>query len=348
MIRRIVTTVALSSFCVAALFAQARSTTGVKPLAVVNGQTVTEQQVKDLAAKDLETLELRKLQADAGYERDQHEIVARSLEGIIQDKLLEAEAKKRGVTPQSLVSSEVDSKVTAPSNLEVTAFYETNKSRISVSGDEALRQIKAYLTEQRREAMLESFVGTLKKEYKVETYLEPLRSKVETEGSPAKGPATAPVTIVEFSDFECPFCGSLFPTLKQVEAKYGDKLRVVFRQFPLTNIHPHAQKAAEASLCANEQNKFWEMHDAMFQDNKNLAVDALKQKASALKLDKAAFDACLDSAKNADSIKKDIFAGARLGVSGTPAMFINGRFFGGVLPFENLVKIIDEELQKKN
>src|SRR6185295_15866899 len=157
-----------------------------KPLAVVNGQTVTEQQVKDLAAKDLETLELRKLQADAGYERDQHEIVERSLEGIIQDKLLEAEAKKRGVTLQALVASEVDSKVTPPSNLEVTAFYETNKSRISISGDEALRQIKAYLTEQRRVAILDSFVETLKKEYKVETYLEPLRSKVETEGFPTK------------------------------------------------------------------------------------------------------------------------------------------------------------------
>jgi len=205
-----------------------------------------------------------------------------------------------------------------------------------------------YLTEQRRNAALDAFVATLKKEYKVETYLEPLRSNVETAGFPAKGPAAAPVTIVEFSDFECPFCGALFPTLKQVEAKYGDKLRIVFRQFPLTNAHPHAQKAAEASLCANEQQKFWELHDAMFQDNKNLEVDALKQKASALKLDRTAFDACLDSAKYADAVKKDQFAGARLGVSGTPAMFINGRFFGGVLPLENLVKIIDEELQKKN
>jgi protein-disulfide isomerase len=348
MVRRIVTAVALSAFCVAVLFAQSRATTGGKPLAVVNGETVTEQQVKDLAAKDLENLELHKLQADAGYERDQHAIVERALEGIIQDKLLEAEAKKRGVTPQALITSEVDSKVIPPSNFEVTAFYETNKSRISVSGDEALRQIKAYLTDQRREAALESFVATLKKEYKVETYLEPLRSKVETEGSPAKGPAAAPVTIVEFSDFECPFCGALFPTLKQIEAKYGDKLRIVFRQFPLTNIHPHAQKAAEASLCANEQKKFWEMHDAMFQDNKNLEVDALKQKASALKLDRASFDACLDSAKYAAAIKKDTLAGAGLGVTGTPAMFINGRLFGGVLPFENLVKIIDEELQKKN
>jgi protein-disulfide isomerase len=116
-------------------------------------------------------------------------------------------------------------------------------------------------------------------------------------------------------------CAAVFPTLKQLEANYGSKIRIVFRQFPLSTIHPHAQKAAEASLCAAEQQKFWELHDAMFQDPRHLDVAALKQKASALKLDSAAFNTCLDTSKHAESVKKDIFEGVKAGVTGTPAIF---------------------------
>ena len=154
------------------------------------------------------------------------------------------------------------------------------------------------------------------------------------------------MTIAEFSDFECPYCGALFPVLQQIEANYKGRIRVVFREFPLTTIHPHAQKAAEASLCANDQQKFWELHDMMFKDNKNLDVDALKAKAASLKLDTKAFNECLDSSQHADWIKRDVAEGLRVGVTGTPAMFINGRFLSGVHPYEEIAKIIDEELLK--
>src|SRR5580765_8807688 len=100
----------------------------------------------------------------------------------------------------------------------------------------------------------------------------PARTEVATAGFPARGPATAPVTIVEFSDFECPFCGRLFPTLKAVENLYLDRSRIVYRQFPLRRIHPLAQKAAEASLCAHEQGRFWQMHDSLFGDQEHLTV----------------------------------------------------------------------------
>jgi protein-disulfide isomerase len=318
-----------------------------KPLAVVNGETITLDQVKSSAASDLDTLEMRKLQAAAGFQRDEHSIYEGTLEGMVEDKLLGLEAKKRGVTQEALVAAEIDSKVVPPTDQEVSAFYEANKARISITGAEALRQVKLYLTDQKRSAVMDAFIEKLKGDYKVETLLEPLRFEVPTQGFPTKGSATAPVTIVEFSDFECPYCGALFPILKQIEEHYGDKLRIVYRQFPLTSVHPHAQKAAEASLCANEQQKFWELHDAMFQDNHNLDIDALKQKASALNLNRATFDACLDSSKYADAIKKDIFEGARFGVTGTPAMFINGRFVGGVVPYAELSKIIDQEIEKK-
>jgi protein-disulfide isomerase len=169
---------------------------------------------------------------------------------------------------------------------------------------------------------------------------------VTTQGSPVLGASQAPVTIVEFSDFECPYCGALYPTLKEVEKNYGDKIKVVYRQFPLASIHPNAQKAAEASLCANEQQKFWELHDAMFTDQRNLSVNALKQKAAALNLNTDQFNSCLDSGKYVDVIRRDVADGTKLGVSGTPAMFVNGRYLSGAQPYQEISKIIDDEIRR--
>ena len=325
--------------------ASAGQSGGGKRLAVVNGETITEDQVRKQANEDLEGLELRRLQAEAGFKKDEQSIYEQTLNGIIDNKLIDAEAKKRGVTSQALMNTEVDTKVAAPSDQEVKAFYDANKSRINITGDEALRQVRLYLQQQNRNTVYQAWVQKLRADYKVESFMETPRIQITTQGYPTLGPATAPVTIVEFSDFECPYCAALFPTMKQVETNYKDKVKVVYRQFPLTQIHPNAQKAAEASLCAADQQKFWELHDAMFQDNRNLGIDALKQKAAALKLDTTIFNACLDSAKHADKVKKDIFDGVKAGVTGTPALFINGRFLNGAAPYADIAKIIDEELK---
>ena len=115
---------------------------------------------------------------------------------------------------------------------------------------------------------------------------------------------------MEFSDFECPYCSGLFPTLRRVEETYKDKIRIVYRQFPLNNIHPHAQKAAEASLCANDQDKFWQLHDAMFADQQNLTIEDLKSKAASLSLNATTFSSCLDSGKHAAIIRDSIAEGS--------------------------------------
>jgi len=320
-------------------------TTTAKRMAVVNGVLISEDEVRKAAAGDLENIELKRMQSEATFKRDQQSIYEKTLSNLVDSRIIEAEAKKRGVTAQSLIATEIDAKTPAPTEQEVTAFYEANRSRISVGSDEALRQVRTYLRQQNRETVYEQFVTSIRKEHKIETFLQPLRTPIATEGFPTRGPATAPVTIVEFSDFECPYCASVFPTLKLIEANYGDRVRVVFRQFPLTSIHPHAQKAAEASLCAAEQKKFWELHDALFQDNRNLDVASLKQKASTLKLDMNLFNSCLDSSRQAEAVKKDIFEGVKAGVTGTPAMFINGRFLNGAQPYAAIAKVIDEELQ---
>ena len=323
-------------------FAQA----GEKRLAVVNGETITEKQVQTAAADELDRLEAKRLQFESGLARDKQAVLESNLNEMIEDRVLTAEAKKRGTTTDKLVEDEVDKKVKTPTDEEILKFYDENKARIGKSLADTARDIRDYLMDRERDRLFSAFIGTLKKEYKVTSYLEPARTKVETAGFPSRGPANATVTIVEFSDFECPYCGGLYPTLKNIEKNYQDNLRIVYRQFPLVSIHPHAQKAAEAALCANDQGQFWQLHDAMFTDQRNLEVADLKEKAAKLMLNTATFNTCLDSSKYAPVIKSEILEGAKVGVNGTPALFINGRFLSGDQPYEDIAKIIDDELSR--
>jgi predicted DsbA family dithiol-disulfide isomerase len=316
-------------------------------VAVVNGQVITQQELEKAAEAELKNLETRRLQNESSLAQDKQQILTKALEDLAADRMIEAEAAKQKKTKQELLEAEVDSNVETPSDEEVEAFYEANKDRIPIPKAQALPQVKQYMIERSRARFRDMLVSRLKKEYGFKSYLEPLRSQVATEGFPSKGPANAPVTIVEFSDFECPYCGGLFPTLKLVEKNYGQQVRIVYRQFPLTNIHPHAQKAAEASLCANEQQKFWEFHDSMFNNQSELSVPDLKQRAVDLKLDTKAFNQCLDSGKYAAAIQADIQEGARNGVTGTPALFINGRLLSGNQPYSEIKEVIDDELQRK-
>ncbi len=205
--------------------------------------------------------------------------------------------------------------------------------------------IRQYLADEKKEQIYQDFVDQLKTKYGVTTHFQPFRFNVATEGYPSHGPADAPVTIVEFSDFECPYCQAMLGTIKNVQETYGEKVRLVYRQFPLNSIHPNAQKAAEASLCANDQGKFWEMHDLMFEDQRGLSVEALTKKAESLELDGPTFEECLTSNKYAEQVKQDVMDGTVVGVTGTPAVFVNGRPLVGNIPYDQLSEIIDDELK---
>jgi protein-disulfide isomerase len=171
---------------------------------------------------------------------------------------------------------------------------------------------------------------------------------VSVDDDAVKGDSDAPVTIIEFSDFECPFCTRFYQnTLSQIDEKYikTGKVKFVYRDFPL-NIHANAQKAGEAAECAGEQGKFWEMHDKLFDDGVSGGVDSFKQYASDLGLDTTKFNECLDSDKMASEVQKDFSDGSAAGVSGTPAFFINGIFISGAQPFEAFEQVIEAELAK--
>ncbi|MFH1587007.1 MAG: thioredoxin domain-containing protein [Candidatus Diapherotrites archaeon] len=158
-----------------------------------------------------------------------------------------------------------------------------------------------------------------------------------------RGPEDAKITIVEFSDFECPFCGRAIPTVEQVMEEYEGDVKLIFKDFPLS-FHQNAQKAAEAAECAGEQDKFWEMHDLLFDNQTALAISDLKQYAVDLGLDTGAFNSCLDNGDMAAEVSADFAAGQAAGVSGTPTFFINGQKIVGAQPFSAFKAIIDAEL----
>lgn len=315
-------------------------------VAVVNGKVISIQDVEKAAAQELKALDVRRTQFEIELERDRRVALDTALEGIVRDRLLSAEAEKRKIAVDELIAIEVDSAVPRPADEAVVQFYNANKAELEGSLADNVAAIREYLRSGKRQAVYDAFITVLGKEYGVKSYLEPSRTTIATAGRPSKGPSNAPVTIVEFSDFECPFCRALFPTLQRIESDYKDKLRVVYLQFPLATLHTHARKAAEASLCAYEQDKFWQFHDAMFNDQQHLAVEDLKQKAEKLSLDMKAFNTCLENGKYNAEIQSDMEEGVRVGISGTPAMFINGRLLIGAQPYADIQKIIEDELRR--
>jgi protein-disulfide isomerase len=166
-------------------------------------------------------------------------------------------------------------------------------------------------------------------------------------GAPSRGPANAAVTIVEFEDFQCPYCKSVQPTLKQILSHYGDKVRLVYVDYPLESLHPAALQAHQAARCAGEQDKFWEYHDLLFKNSPAASPEQLENYAKQAGMDLPAFKTCLSSGKYQSAIQKNEEEGNKLGVNGTPAFFINGRSMNGAQSFEEFSRIIDEELAAK-
>jgi protein-disulfide isomerase len=270
-----------------------------------------------------------------------------AIDEIAGEKLIDMEAKTRGTPSAAVIDAEITSKIQTVTEADVAAWYAANQSRVQgASLDQVRVPIRNLLTQQRSAVAYQTFVEQLKLKTPVRLSLEPPRQKIATADSPAQGPANAPIELVEFSDFQCPFCYRAHPTVKQVMDTYSGKVRFVYRNYPLPN-HPNARPAAEAAQCANEQGQFWPYHDRLFADQTKLGDGDLKASAAALGLDTGRFNACVDSHKYKARVEADTQAGNEAGVNGTPAFFINGRLLSGAQPFDEFKKIIDEELAKK-
>ncbi len=316
----------------AAEAAQEGSDSNLEVLASVAGTDILRSEVEESVKGQLMDLD-----------RQRHQLLEGALKGRIDQALIDAEAAAREVSVAELLKAEVTDNVVAATDEEIDAFYEQRKQQMNQPKEAMVGRIRQHIDGQKAQQLRGTFLRTLRANHSVESFLGPMRVEVADAPAPSFGPADALVTLIEFSDFQCPYCNRLVPTIDQVKAEYGDKVRVIFRQFPLEAIHANARGAAEASLCADDEGKFWELHDAMFEDFRNLSRDRIIEMGAEFGLGEA-FVACLDDSRHAERVTADIAAGREAGVSGTPAIFVNGRFVSGAVPFERLAAMIDEEL----
>ena len=302
-----------------------------------------DQVVATYAGKKLTMKEL-----DERISNELFEVRRQQLEQIVMQDIVRMEAEKQGLTEEEYLRKEIESKAPPPSEEEIQAFWQRIQGQLPPGSD--IEQFRARIVQQlsgpAQQERARQLFTELREKANVQIELqEPLPPKVEgvEATGPSKGPENAKVTIVEFSDFQCPFCGKAAATVDEVMKQYEGKVRLVFRHFPL-DFHTEAPKAHEAAMCANEQGKFWEYHDVLFKNQQQLQPDQLKQHAQTLGLDGAKFNECLDSGKYAEAVKKDLEAGKKHGVSGTPAFFVNGRMLSGARPVEDFKRLIGAEL----
>ena len=307
-----------------------------------DGQKITFGELNDRIKEPLANLEKQKFQ-----------LRKQGIDGFVVERLVQAEAKKRNLTEEQLIKAEVDDKIPQPPEAEIKKLYDEAKERLppGTTYEQVKPQIVDFLTGSKKQERAREYFNELKKTANVQITLpEPPKAPVERKTvaatGAAKGPEGAPITIVEFSDFQCPFCSRANETVDQVMKAYPNQVRLVFRHFPL-EFHQQAPKASEAALCAGDQGKFWEMHDTLFANQKALEVPALKGYAKQLGLDTGKFDKCLDSGEKASIVQADLAEGKKVGVNGTPAFFINGVLLSGAQPFEEFKSVIDAELQPK-
>jgi protein-disulfide isomerase len=313
--------------CLAQSSGVAKST---ETLATVGGQPVTEDDLLPSIASKL--ISLRNLE---------YQMKKQALDNLIDQRLLEAEAKKKGMTADKFLQQEVDAKVAEPTDAELNAYYLAQKAELNRPFSELKAQIEPTLRQAKVQQARQAFYAHLREQAKVVVLLSPPRVEVGFDPARVRGNPKAKVMIVEFSDFQCPYCGGVEATLLSVLRKHPDAVALAYRDMPMSKIHPLARDAAEAARCAGEQGKFWEYHDLLFADQSKLDQDGLMDKARTLKLDGQQFESCLSSEKFKGQIQQDLQDGMRAGVNGTPGFFINGVFLNGSQPesaFENLVQ----------
>ena len=301
--------------------------------------------VATVGTKSITRAELEKRMAPQlmDVEQERYEVLKEGLDAMVAESLVEQEAAARKVKPEELLQVEVTSKITPPTDAEIQQVYEENKQALGgATLDQVKDRIVDYLSAEKGEKQRQAFIGELKKKYKTTVDLNPPKLEVGKGTRPPLGNKSAPVTIVMFSDYECPFCKRAEPTVDAVMAKYKDKVQLYYRDYPLP-FHQNAKPASEAAHCANAQGKFWEYHKKVMA-SEDLSKAALQKIASDVGLDRKKFDECLDKGTFKQAVEVEMVEGENLGIDGTPAFFINGRRLSGAQPVEKFSEIIDEEL----
>ena len=303
------------------------------PLAVVAGQALYARDIETAMAAQMVKIRNQEFQAKST-----------ALEDVIRQRVIQAEASRRGLTTEQLYVAEVDSRIGLPGDEAVEVYYLALKSQFNRPLTEIKPQLLASLKALEIQDARQRFADFLRAKADVTILLRPPRTEVTFGPDRLLGDPEAPVTIVEFADYQCPYCKSADATVRNLLKKYPCKVRLAFRDYPLSSIHPNAQLAAEATACAAKAGKFWEFHDALFADQSRLDASNLVTTAKDLGLNPDAFQTCLSSHEFTQRVAADQQDGAKAGVTATPAFFVNGVFLNGAQPEAEFAKLIDAEL----
>jgi protein-disulfide isomerase len=272
-----------------------------------------------------------------------YEAERKVLDQFVDDYILEHAARKENVTVEELLKRHTQgAEGVDPPDDALRVYYEGLDT--TEPFDTAKDKIKEFIRQKRITKAKTAYMAELKAQAKVEIELAAPRAQASLKGAAIRGPKDAPVTVIEFADFECPYCQQIEPKLMRLQQEFQGKLAFAYKDFPLP-MHAHAQKAAEAAHCALDQGKFWEFHDLLYSSHQ-LDVSQLKQSARTLKLDGEAFDKCLDSGASAAVVKANLDEAQGLAISGTPGFFVNGRYLEGNVPYDSLRSVVAEELAR--
>ncbi len=305
----------------------------VAPVASVGGQLILEDELAPLVEGQLRQLQYQ-----------EYQVRRKALDDLINQKLVAAKAKEKGLASEEFLRQEIDNKLPEPGEADVEASYFAQRNLSNVPFELVKRQLLADLKQRNAQLARQDYIQRLRQSADVSVTLRPPRVQVSFDPARTLGNPDAPITIVEFADFQCPYCRKATPIMREVLNKYKDQVRLAFRDFPLQELHPYAQRAAEAARCATAQGKFWAYHDVLFSGTARLSEQDLREHAVTLSLDMTQFDACMQDGGFKARIAEDRKAGMLAGVSGTPGFFINGVFLNGFQSVSAFESVIDEEL----
>jgi predicted DsbA family dithiol-disulfide isomerase len=333
------TTIGSALLMVAAACAQgaAPEAGAVDPVvARVGDQVITQSELEAIAGPSLVALRQQIYQTQVA-----------ALEDDIFQRLVREAAAKAGVTDAEYRRMRIDEMVTEPDEGEVVKLMTQFRSQLAEDDAQAREQVIQALKQREKQRLAEDLRKVLFEEAGVEILLEPPRVEVAiAEGTPQQGPADAPITLVEYTDYQCPFCKRVQPTLAALLERYDGTIRHVFKNLPLP-MHPQAQLAAEAALCAQDQGTFWKFHDWLFENQKTMNHDTMVAAAGELGMNVDTFTACIDGGTHSEQVRADVNEARGFGITGTPGFLINGRVLTGAQPVEQFEVIINEELDRK-
>ncbi len=304
-------------------------------VAVVDGRAVQSKELDGLLGDKLVRLK-----------SEEYAVRLTVLNGYVDQILLSREAERRSISLAELLRQQIDHQVPPVTEVEARAILDSSaRANEQLVNDATVKAAMEDLKRRRLAKRRGEFLASLRQQYDAQIKLEAPRLSRPISGGHSTGPAEARVSIVVFSDFQCPYCSSLDSSISRIRQEYGDQLRITAKQFPLPS-HRQAGKAAEAALCAAEQKRYWEMHDMLFSAQRSVALEGFSDLAQRLGLDLQAFESCLTSHKSSAELARDVVDALSVGVNSTPTLFINGLLVLGAKPYEALRGIIDSEIQR--